>query len=151
MCGIVGGVQINNHVRRSLSTSANEQVHEVVVQHVYPVELGLALLEEGRAFFGRPSELASSVGVLKPWKGGTTGQLTVFLIRTRAHQCLEQRIVAENLGVIRIEVTSQKLIDVLSQDILSRMDHEQGIAWVGKSLCQTLDDAQLLLKFTNRK
>tara|TARA_B100000949_G_C14257603_1_gene441292 strand:+ start:1089 stop:1289 length:201 start_codon:yes stop_codon:yes gene_type:complete len=65
MCGIVGGVEVNDHVRRSLSTRANEQVHEVFVQHLYAVELRLALLEEGWAFFGRPSALASSVGILK--------------------------------------------------------------------------------------
>tara|TARA_B100001013_G_C24606393_1_gene441168 strand:- start:142 stop:363 length:222 start_codon:yes stop_codon:yes gene_type:complete len=73
------------------------------------------------------------------------------LIRTCAHQRLKQRIVTESLGVIGIEVTSQKLIDVLSKDLLSCMDHQQWIARVGKPFRQTLDDAQFLLEFTNRK
>ena len=121
--GVVAGVEVEHDVRRRRPPRADEQLGEVVVEDLHPPRPGGLDLAQHRPVLGGQFRLPAREGVVEAVEGRAAGQ-RLPLARRHPHQGLEQRVVAQGLGVVAVGIAGQDLIDVLGEQGLARVGHE---------------------------
>ena len=142
---IVAGVDVEHDFGGRRAPRTDKQIAQVVVEDLDPPGLGGTLFQKDGAFVRRQLRLAAGVGVLETRQRGRAGQGPLG-VRRDVGQDLEQRVVAQGLGVVAVGIAGQELIDLLGEEGLGRVMNELGGAWVGESLGQVGDDPQGLLE-----
>jgi hypothetical protein len=142
---IVGGIQVNDHVRRRLPACADEPIDEEVVEYEEAVRLRGVHVVEGGAVFGRQFVLAAREGVLEARQGRAAGQ-GVVRIGTDVGKSLEHGITAGVVGVVGVGITGEELIDVLGEEILSGVGDEGLVARIRKTLGEVGEKAEAFLE-----
>jgi hypothetical protein len=111
---------------------ADEQLRQVVIQDPHPLALGCVHLAQDRSFFPRHFGLPPRVGMMEAVHGRAAGQRPLTIGRD-IHQRLEQRILADDLGVVAIGIAGEDLIDFLREQRFAAVGDELLGAGIGKA------------------
>jgi hypothetical protein len=142
---VVTGIDVEDDLRWCGAARADEQLGQVVVEELDAAGLGGADFQQHRTFLPGQFGLAAGVGVLEAGQGGRAGQGVVG-VGGDVGQDLEERVVAQVLGVVAVGVTGQDLVDGLGEEGLGGVRDVPGGAGVRQAPGQLRDDAQGLLQ-----
>jgi len=142
---IVTGIRVQGDFGRRRAPRADEQLDQVVVEDEEALVAGGLDFQQDRPVLGREFGLTAGVGVLEASQGRRAGQ-RLLGVGGDVGQDLEQGVLAEVLGVIKIRVAGQDLVDRLGEEGFGGMVDELGRARVGEAGGQVGDDAQRALE-----
>jgi len=138
---VVGGIDVEDKLRRCLPTGADEEVHQVAVEDLQALGLGGPHFEQHGAFFGGEFGVAAREGVGEARQGTARGE-GLGGIRTDVGEDLEEGVDAQLVGVVVVGVAGEQGVDLLSEERFDGVTDEFGGAWVRQLRGEVGDDAE---------
>jgi hypothetical protein len=124
---IIRVVQIQDNGGRGLSVAGNKVIHQ-----------------GSRATI----EVFAVYLVFKPWEGGRTRQVLLWLQGAPFDPQFEHGVMAEVIGVIRVRISWSKLIDALGQQVSQGMINIGLVSFIVDSGSEALSQANLAVDTT---